>query len=407
MPTTTADSPDTPPFTTVMRGPGSMRQANEWVVLEHLQRQAPVSASQVACETGLSRPTVNLAITRLEAAGLVRQSGVRTGQAGRAARLWEPDVDAGRVISVHVGSRWIKCALADLGGTVIDRRQEPSRTQDATELVHQLAHLVTELLDANGVSRNDVYSIVIASPGIYDAASRRMRHAANLPGWDRPAVVELLAEELGDRVRFENDVDLAALGEQAAGIGRGVDDFVYFSVGTGIGLGTITSGRLHRGARGAAGEIAFLLVGDGSADPDGKVHERGVFESAAAADAIAAAARQAGLGADCSPEQVFQAAQAGNPAAAAIVERQIDLLARALVPVIALLDPQLIVLGGSALGRHAASLIKPLRLRLAALIPLPLPELAASALDGDATVIGGIAQAATIAWQRAYTLSQQ
>ncbi|MFD7921325.1 ROK family transcriptional regulator [Streptomyces sp. NPDC059740] len=403
---TKANSLVSPPSRTAMRGPGSMRQANEWVVLRHLRGQAPLSTSQLSSGTGLSRPTVNLAVARLEAAGLVRQTGLRTGRAGRAPRLWEPDVDAGRVVSVHVSSHRIRLALADLGETVVERRQEPAQTRDATQLVQQIARLVTDLLEGNGVARSDVHSIVIASPGIYDPASRRVRQAVNIPGWDRPAVVALLAEELGDRVSFENDVDLAALGEQAAGVGRGIDDFVFLSVGTGIGIGTITGGRLHRGARGAAGEASFLLVGDPTGLPAGELRERGMFESSAGAEAIVAAAREAGLGADCTPDQVFTAARQGDPAAAAVIARETDLLARALVPVIALLDPQLIVLGGSALGRHAPHLVKPLVQRLTELIPLPLPDLAASTVGEDATVTGGIAQATAIAWRHAYLLSQ-
>ncbi|WP_425837823.1 ROK family transcriptional regulator [Streptomyces fractus] len=402
---TNPNSLDTLPLQRPMRGPGSMRQANEWAVLELLQRGAPLSSTQLAADTGLSRPTVNLAMSRLEAAGLVRQTGLLTGRAGRAARLWEPNVDTGRVVGVDVGAHWIRLALADLGGSVIDRRKEAARTHDATELVQQIAHLVTDLLEGNGVALGEVYSIVIASPGIYDPGSRRLLHSGNIPGWDRPAVVSLLAEELGDRVTFENDIDLAALGEQAAGVGRGVDDFVFLSVGTGIGVGSVLAGRLHRGVRGAAGEVAYLLVGD-STTPADEQRERGMFESAAAADALVAAGRAAGLGDDCTPDRIFRAARDGDAAAEAVVAREVELIARALVPVVALLDPRLVVLGGGALGEHAEHVSERVERRLGELVPLPLPDFAASATGEDATVLGGIAQAVSIAWQRAYAQSQ-
>ncbi|WP_181139231.1 ROK family transcriptional regulator [Streptomyces sp. Ru72] len=395
-----------PSYSSALRGPGSMRQANEWVVLERLRSHAPVSVPELASDTGLSRPTVNLALARLEEDGLVRQTGRRTGNAGRAARLWEPHVDTGRVISVDVGAQWVRLALADLGGTVLDRRQEPSRALSATDLVHQVSRLVAELLESNEVTRDQLLSTVVGSPGIYDPASRRLRHAYNLPGWDRPTIVGLLTDEFGDSIRFENDIDLAALGEQAAGLGRGIPDFVYLSVGSGVGMGTITGGRLHRGARGAAGEIAFLLVGDPTQEPLEEVRLRGAFESAAAADAIVAAARDAGMGDKCSVEDVFTAARAGHSVASAIVDREVDLLARALVAVVALIDPQLVVLGGGV-GGHAEFLLEPLGRRLAELVPLPLPELAVSAVGEDATVIGGVAQAVDAAWRRAFGACQR
>lgn len=256
-----------PSHSAALRGPGSMRRANEWVVLERLRSHAPASAPELSSVTGLSRPTVNLALARLEEDRLVRQTGRRTGNAGRSARLWEPHVDTGRVISVDVGAQWVRLALADLGGRVLDRRREPSRALSATDLVHQISRLVAELLESNEVTRERLLSTVVGSPGIYDPASQRLRHASNLPGWDRPTIVGLLTDEFGDSIRFENDIDLAALGEQAAGLGCGIPDFVYLSVGSGVGMGTITGGRLHRGARGAAGEIAFLLVGDSGENP--------------------------------------------------------------------------------------------------------------------------------------------
>ncbi len=396
---------DTGSFAAPMRGPGSMREANEWVVLEYLRVHAPVSAPQVASDTQLSRPTANLALARLEAAGLVRQTGVRTGRAGRAARLWEPNHDAGRVVGVDVGGQWIRLALADLAGRILDRRRAASRTASATELAQQIAQAVVALLADNSVGQQEVLSIVIGSPGIYDPVSRQVRHASNLPGWEQPAVVDLFSDELGDRVTFENDADLAALGEQAAGLGRDVPDFVYVTVGSGVGMGMIAGGRLQRGAHGAAGEIAFLLVGDAPGDPAGEVRERGMLESATAADAIVAAARAAGLASAASVADVFAAAQDGDPAAVAVVEREADLLARALVMVVAITDPQLVVLGGGV-GIHAGFLLQRLRQRLGELVPLPLPRIAVSAVGEDATIIGGLARATSIAWQRAFEVGR-
>nr|WP_306332197.1 ROK family protein [Streptomyces sp. KL109B] len=104
---------------------------------------------------------------------------------------------------------------------------------------------------------------------------------------------------------------------------------------------------------------------------------------------------------------MFRAAQDGDRAAEAVVAREVDLIARSLVPIVALLDPKLVVLGGGALGAHAERLIAPVEQRLGELVPLPLPGFATSATGEDATVMGGVAQAVSIAWQRAYALSQE
>lgn len=266
--------------------------------------------------------------------------------------------------------------------------------------------MITDLLEQQGTPLEDVLSVVVGSPGVFDPAAGRVRLAPNLPGWDRPAMVTLMAEELGDRVTFENDIDLAALGEQAGGLGRDVRNFVYLSIGSGVSIGTVIGGRLHRGAHGEAGEIAFLPVGEetreGAAESESR-HRRGVLESSAATDAIVAAARAAGMDGAESADDVFTAARQGDPGAQRVVDREVDLLARALVSVITTIDPELVVLGGGVgIGGNADLLLEPLRKRLAELIPLPLPDLAVSRAGEDATLLGGLAHGTEIARRRAF-----
>jgi predicted NBD/HSP70 family sugar kinase/biotin operon repressor len=383
-----------------MRGPGSMRRANEWAVLHLLYERDTASAPQLAADTGLSRPTVNLALANLQEAGLIRQSGVRAGRAGRAPRLWEPHPDAGRVVAVDIGVRWTRLLLADLAGNVLARRRERSRISDASCLVRQLAGLVGRLLSEEGTRAADVLSLVIGSPGYFDPAEQRVRSASNLPGWERPEMVALLTGELGDlgdRVVFENDIDLAAVGEQAAGLGPDVGDFAYLHIGSGIGMGTVIGGRLHRGAHGAAGEVAFLPIGEIGA----RTRERGALETAAAADGIVSAARREGLREATTAADVIEAARSGRKPALRALEAELDMLARALLSVTAVVDPERVVLGGGV-GAHAEFLLEGLRERLVALSPLPVPELAVSAVGEEATLLGGLAHGTREARERAY-----
>ena len=391
---TAPSSPD------AMRGPGSMRRANEWAVLHRLYAQQPASAPQLAADTGLSRPTVNLALANLEGAGLIRQTGVRSGRAGRAPRLWEPHPDAGRILAADIGVRWTRLVLADLAGNVLARRRERSRVSDATRLVRQLGELIAEVLRERHVSPDEVRALVVGSPGYFDPAEERLRSASNLPGWERPSMVAQLTAELGDlgdRLAFENDIDLAAAGEQSAGLGRGVRDFVYLHIGSGVGMGTVIDGKLHRGAHGAAGEVAFLPIGDVAPH----TRERGALETAAAADAIVASARREGLRTAETAADVVDAARAGRKPAVRAMDGQLDLWARAVLSVTAVVDPELVVLGGGV-GAHAEFLLDGLRDRLTALTPLPLPELAVSAAGEEATLLGGLAHATDAGRLRAY-----
>ena len=99
---------------------------------------------------------------------------------------------------------------------------------------------------------------MLGSPGVHDPKRDALRMAGALPQWDEPSVLAELRTAFGPALRLENDVNAAALAEQAHGHGRGISDFAFVSIGTGIGLGLVIGGQLHRGAHGAAGEIGFL-----------------------------------------------------------------------------------------------------------------------------------------------------
>ena len=193
----------------------------------------------------------------------------------------------------------------------------------------------------------------------------------------------------------ENDVDAAAVAERDHGHGRDVSTFAFVSVGTGIGMGLILDGKLHRGAHGAAGEIAFLPLADGQLDPR-DARRRGALESAASSAAVVRAARQAGARFR-SARSVFAAAAEGDARAREVVAGEAAIVARALAAIVAVVDPELIVLGGG-IGR-APGFAAEVSARLASLSPV-VPEVRVSALAEDAVVDGCLAVGGDQLWAR-------
>lgn len=390
----------------VARSSAYLRLVNERTVFRRVCQLAPISITQLVQDTGLSKPTVGLALAHLEEVGLIERVGRRTGRAGRAPQMFGPRAEAGWVVAVDVGRYWVGVALADLTGNVVAqlRRRSP---RTAGRLVNQISSLVDEVLPGQQVSPADVLSVVVGSPGVYDPGSRRVRHASNLPGWERPELVAALEERLGKHIDIENDVDLAALGEQEFGLGRGVSDFVYLSIGSGLGVGAILGGRLHRGAHGAAGELAFLPVVPPPERPAGPAAlRRGLLENVAAADGLVAAAQRHGLAQARRPEDVLAAARGGHPAATAAMADEVAHLTTGLASIVTLLDPELVVLGGGV-GRNLGDYLPELRQRLADLLPLPQPRLAISTLGDEAILLGGLASGLANARERALARAQQ
>ncbi|WP_322052359.1 ROK family transcriptional regulator [Paraburkholderia bannensis] len=391
----------------VTRGPAFVRQDNEWAIYQHLLSLAPASSPQLADSTGLSKVTVNAALANLERLGLVEQSGVREGNAGRAPRLYMPRARAGFVLAIDVGAAWVRGALADLTGQVSARVQLPTPA-DPSKLVGEIVAVQRALLAEQGIDADDVLASVFGSPGVFDAKDGRLHLAPNLPDWERADLVPALREALGAETVFENDINLAALGEQAHGIGRGVENFVFMSIGTGVGLGIVANGKLHRGAHGFAGEIAVLrpapllsallpVQGVPSAEPG---QDEATFESFAAAKGVVAHARRLGL-AVSNAEAVFVAAQQGDDRALACVAEEARQLAWGLAAIIPVLDPALVVLGGG-IGHSGTLLLPAIRAQLAAWLPIPVPELAISTTGTDAVLLGAIVQGVVLARVKAF-----
>ena len=375
--------------------PQLIRALNEQLLLGHIRDRGPCSRADLARLSGLSKPTVSLALATVEQAGLIREAGQRIGRPGRSALLYEIRPEAGFVLGLDVGAQYIRGALADVAGEVRARSSARSHASGGRSRVEELVSLAQGLCAQSGIALPDVTQTVIGSPGIYDARRNAMALTGGLPGWDRPAVLTRLQEEFGRALVVENDVDAAALAERAHGHGREVDSFAFVHVGTGIGMGLVIGDQLFRGAHGVAGEIAYMPMTGGHGGDAADARKRGALEAAASAPAVVRAARRAGMRGQVSARRVFTAAARGDDRAAAVVAEEAALVARLLCAVVTIVDPELIVLGGGV--GQAPGFAEAVTAELRSIAPV-MPEVRVSALGTDAVVDGCLASGADLAW---------
>jgi predicted NBD/HSP70 family sugar kinase len=377
--------------------PSLIRAMNEQLLLEHIRQRGPCSRAELARVSGLSKPTVSLALDNVERAGLVRTAGQRTGMPGRSARLYEIRPDAGLVLGLDIGHEYVRGAIADLSGEIRLRSSVRARATSVRGRVAELVGLADMLCQDVTVPRAAITQTVIGSPGVYDPRRNAMKLTGGLRGWDRPAALAGLREAFGPSLVMENDVDAAALAERALGHGREVDNFAFVHIGTGVGMGLVLGGQLLRGAHGVAGEIAFLPLADDQEVDRGEARRRGVLEAVAAASAVVRQARRAGMRGPVSARRVFEVAARGDARASAVVAEEARLVACAICCVIAVADPQLIVLGGG-IGQ-APGFAEAVTQSLRAVAPV-LPEVKVSALGTDAVVDGCLAEGTGLAWRQ-------
>ncbi|MFB9904926.1 ROK family transcriptional regulator [Allokutzneria oryzae] len=370
-----------------------MRTLNQRAVLDRLRHVGPATRPQIAKDTGLSKPTVGQALLGLEEAGLVRAAGRTSAGPGRSAVVYEADPTAGHVLVVDIGRQRLRLAAVDLTGAVVARRDERNRCRSASSLVRTVRQLAEELLDGAGLSLDSVITKVVGSPGVPDSGNRALQHAPNLPGWGRKGLLDELEAELGAGLMVENDANLAALGEREQGAARGANSFVLITVGTGLGMGIVVDGKLFRGAHGAAGEIGYLpygrfdeamLLKGGLTPPPG-----GMLERVSAASSVVELAAAFGMAEPDSAREVFDAARAGDGQALRAVELVAVRLAFGVAAVTAVIDPELVVLGGGV-GRNGDLLLEPLQRALHGFTPL-VPSIVEGELGEDAVLSGAIA----------------
>jgi predicted NBD/HSP70 family sugar kinase len=355
--------------------PPLLRNLNERTVLEAIRAGAPISRAEISRRSGISKPTVSQALQSLLEAGLVREATERPDGPGYGAVYFEPVAEAALVLGLDLGARFVRGALCDLAGTVRARQDVELTVAAVPDAVQAIERLRSSLLEASGLDPGRVDGTVVGVPGVVDNETGVLHLAENVAGLEGRPFGSELQNALGQAVTLENDINLAALGEQWQGVARGVDDFVFLSVGTGMGAGLVLGGELHRGRHGAAGEIDFALVGvDERLDPSGP-------EIAQLASKFAA--RQADARA------LFGAARNGDEKARAVVAEIARRIALHVAPIAAVADVELVVLGGG-IGANGDLLLDPVSRLLADWLPFP-PRVEVSTLGEAAVLTGALA----------------
>lgn len=360
-----------------------LRSMNERAVLESIHTAGSIARNDLAARTGLSKQTITLALNSLIKGGVVVEAGRLQGRTGPAAALYRVDPRCGLAIGVDVGSQYVRAAITDIEGTTLASTIARARRRTGT-LVAQVRQLSADVSGQVGAELDAVSHVVVGLPAAIRPDGEQLLLGGSLPRAGRGLVAGLRAA-IPVPVTVENDINLAAVGEQAHGHGRQVDDFVFLSLGTGPGLGIVVGGQLRRGASGLAGEIGQIPADDWSDGPP-VVGKRVDLDRQLSDSSITAAAENAGMPAGSTPREIFDRARSGDQTARGIV----DLVARRTAQVIAsitpILDPQLVVLGGG-IGLNGDLLIDVIDdcLRAAAAFA---PKVVTSQLEDRATLWG-------------------
>jgi predicted NBD/HSP70 family sugar kinase len=369
--------------------PSLLRELNDRAALELLLTGGPLTRAQLGEHTGLSKVTASQLLSRLEERGLVTVAGELAGGRGPNAALYAIVPSSAYVAGLHVERDEVSAGVADVTGNVVaEVSVDPNGAADPVELVRGA---VLTACGSAGVSPESLRAFVIGTPGVMDPRTGDPRLAVNLPAWHE-GVLDALRSDLGKPVTIENDVNLAAMAERAAGAAAGADDFVLVWISVGLGLATMLGGRLHRGVGGAAGEIGYLPV-PGVPLPQDVTHPAtGAFQRLVGAQAVLPLAAQYGFtgpSAAAAVRAAVAAAGFGDQRGSDFVADLAGRVATGVAAISVVLDPGLVVLGGDVGRAGGTALASQVAAQVSRICPAR-PEVVPTGVPGAPVLRGAI-----------------
>ena len=275
-------------------------------------------------------------------------------------------------IGVDIGGTNVKIALIDSNGAIAYSNSVPTRAEMGYE--YTIQNIITTIKDSLKESKNDISDIGgigFGLPGQIDSQNGIVRLLPNIPGWVEVPLAKIISQEFNVPVKLDNDVRVATLGELNFGAGKGCQNLICLTVGTGVGSGIVLNGQLVRGASMTAGEIGHVIVENNHGEICG-CGATGCLEAYASGPSVVKLAKdyiaggkstkykEIAAGNEITPYIVYEAAKQGDAVAKRIFTIVGEYLGVALVSVVNLLNPEKIIVGGGV-GQAGDLILDPIR----------------------------------------------
>ena len=367
--------------------PSLIRELNERRVLETLRRNGGLHAAEVARHIGLSRPTTAEILRSLIETGLIQEYTPGAEDPKRARSVFEAVSDLKISLGIDIGSRFIRAAVGDLNEKMLAQISVPVKSLKLKDLLSVIHAAVNQALKDSGYSLKDVASIVVGTPGVIDQNTGVVSIAGTISSLDGVNLTELIKSEFGITPTVENDINLVTVAEQTAGHGKDVKNFAVLSVGSGLGSGLVLDGKIHRGHRGAAGEIFYIPFGDpldthrDATNPSGD-------RVAVIARSLAKKYKDSVLAEPYSTVDILKAAKDGDGLAKEVIHIEAERIALYIAAISAVTDVELVVLSGG-IGRQATFFIEPIMKLVSSIVPFP-PSIEVSTLGDTGSLVGAL-----------------
>jgi len=345
--------------------PSTLRVMNKSLVLNVIRQHGPLSRAQIAKRTEMTRATISEIVNELLQEDAVRETGSDNSPIGRKGILVSYNADLGYGVGIDLGGTKIALSLFDVNAEILVQETVPTyRVDTSGAFIALLAESIRELIRKHGYRPEGLMVVGMATPGIVDYKNGIVVEGSpNLPDWENLNLSRELEQALGVPVVIENDVRAALIGEIWKGRCQQTNSAAMISIGTGIGSALLIDGKVVRGAGNAAGEIGYMLFTQEHLSRNWS--NKGCLESVCSGSGLMLSVQEqyadrASAPTWSSAAEVFADAKAGNAEAAKLIDEMVGYLAIAILNIIAVINPETIVLGGGV-SRSADYFLERLR----------------------------------------------
>jgi len=337
--------------------PPLIRQTNAQILLRLLREAGPCSKADLVRASGLSAPSVTNVVAHLAEVGLVEPIGEGDSTGGRPPDILRFRAERGCIAAIEIGPDSLRFLLADLDGRELaTARVSLEKPLSSPPLVcKRISEEMRGLLRKQNQREEQLLGLVVGVPAIVNVQEGIVLALSALKDWSNVPLGGMLAKEFKCPVIIENDTNLAAQGEYYRGAAQGEKNFVFITIGEGVGAGIFVDGSIYRGSQWTAGEIGYLRVPNISREHPA-IHKYGKLEKLLGAPGILKAWNANRQRSRAHPKvnsaaDVFNLAASGNAEAKRLVKQRATILADIVLDLALILNPSLILLGGEV-GNH-------------------------------------------------------
>ena len=326
--------------------PKQIGDYNKNQMLSVLRERGPTSRVELSRLLDISAAAVTRSAFRMLKNGIIRECGSEESSMGRKPTLIELCGDFCYVLGVDIVGGTLKAGLADLTGNIVKYGEEPvDKEKGAGGVLEQMLSMLRRVIDEAGIPADKIWVITIGAPGIFDPVSGKSRFTFFLDGWDDVNIQSRVLSALSIDTIIENDINLDVTGESWKGVGKDYENILYVKLGQGFASRIVLQNKLIHGHHKMAGEIGYMLPGRPSADGQNAIN----YEHELCNDAVSKRYSAMGGTNDISTiSDLCAFSEKGDEAAETVLSDLLDRMAAALLNSVAVLDPQVIILGGDA-----------------------------------------------------------